>query len=162
SADDDPARKYCLGKLQEMFRPIFARYPRADSDDGSGNKVEVKAEDLSDEDKQRLEDEANTFARDLEQCIFELYCELDKHGKQGTGPKYKERFRMLTFNLSKSDRVAIHKRICYSTISAKELAQMSSTDLANEETKQSIKMAEKESLEHSILQKTTVPRAKIT
>jgi hypothetical protein len=39
---------------------------------------------------------------------------------------------------------------------------MSSTDLANEETKQSIKIAEKEALEHSILTPTTVPRAKIT
>ena len=39
---------------------------------------------------------------------------------------------------------------------------MSSTDLADEETKQSIKIAEKEALEHSILQKPTAPRAKIT
>lgn len=39
---------------------------------------------------------------------------------------------------------------------------MSSTDLANEETKQSIKLAEKEALEHSILQKMLIPRAKIT
>ena len=39
---------------------------------------------------------------------------------------------------------------------------MSSTDLANEETKQSIKIAEKEALEHSILTPTAVPRAKIT
>lgn len=69
---------------------------------------------------------------------------------------------MLTFNLSQADRVAIHKRICSATISAKELLQMSSTDLANEETKQSIKLAEKEALEHSILQKTVIPRAKIT
>lgn len=69
---------------------------------------------------------------------------------------------MLTFNLTQEDRVAIHKRICYATISAKELSQMSSTDLANEETKQSIKLAEKEALEHSILQKTLIPRAKIT
>ena len=39
---------------------------------------------------------------------------------------------------------------------------MSSTDLANEETKQSIKIAEKEALAHSILTPTAVPRAKIT
>lgn len=39
---------------------------------------------------------------------------------------------------------------------------MSSTDLADEEMKQSIIQAEKESLEHSILQKQTAPRAKIT
>jgi hypothetical protein len=69
---------------------------------------------------------------------------------------------MLQFNLSKPDRVAIHKRIASANITAKELSLMSSTDLANEETRQSIKAAEKEALEHSILQKTKVPRAKIT
>lgn len=69
---------------------------------------------------------------------------------------------MLTFNLNQADRVAIHRRICYATISAKELALVSSTDLANEETKLSIKIAEQQALEHSILQKTAVPRAKIT
>jgi hypothetical protein len=69
---------------------------------------------------------------------------------------------MLQFNLSKPDRITLHKRIVSSLISPKEISLMSSTDLANEETKQSIKIAEKESLEHSILQKTKVPRAKIT
>ncbi|KAI6126398.1 hypothetical protein EV401DRAFT_999960 [Pisolithus croceorrhizus] len=159
---EDAARKYCLGKLQEMFLPVFLRYPSADAPDGSGNKIESKPEDLDDAGKERLENGAKTFASELEQSIFDIYAEADKHGKLGVGPKYKERFRMLTFNLSQVDRVAIHKRICFSSISAKELALMSSTDLANEETKQSIKMAEQEALEHSILQKATVPRAKIT
>jgi hypothetical protein len=69
---------------------------------------------------------------------------------------------MLQFNLSKPDRVVLHKRIVSGEITPKEISLMSSTDLANEELKQSIKIAEKESLEHSILQKTKVPRAKIT
>lgn len=69
---------------------------------------------------------------------------------------------MLTFNLAKSDRAILHKRIAALQISPKELSLMSSTDLADEETKQSIKIAEKEALEHSILQKTKAPRAKIT
>lgn len=69
---------------------------------------------------------------------------------------------MLTFNLSKPDRVVLHKRIAASRISPKELSTMSSTDLADEETKQSIKQAEQEALEHSILKKTVMPRAKMT
>lgn len=179
TVEDDPVRKHCLGKLQEMFCPIFLRYPHMDAPDGSGNKVELKREDVTDEITQGLENEAKLFATELEQSMFDIYAEPDKHGKQAPGPKYKyvvwvsklvlntdhmsrERFRMLTFNLSKADRVVIHRCICYSTISAKELAVMSSTDLANEEMKQSIKIAEQESLEHSILQKTIAPRAKIT
>ena len=39
---------------------------------------------------------------------------------------------------------------------------MTSNELANEETKQSIKEAEKAALEHSILQRSAAPRAKIT
>lgn len=69
---------------------------------------------------------------------------------------------MLQFNLSKVDRVVLHKRIASAQISAKEISLMSSTDLANEETKKHIKVAEQEALEHSILQKTIAPRAKIT
>jgi len=48
------------------------------------------------------------------------------------------------------------------TITPQEISRMSSTDLADEETKQNIKIAEKESLEQTILQKPNVPRAKIT
>lgn len=72
-----------------MLRPVFLRYPHVEGDDGSGNKVDLKVEDLTDEDKQRLQNEADTFASELEQCLFELYGEPDKHGKQGVGPKYK-------------------------------------------------------------------------
>ena len=69
---------------------------------------------------------------------------------------------MLTFNLSKPDRVILHMRIASSRISPKELSTMSSTDLASEEEKESIKKLEQEALAHSILKKSTVPRAKIT
>ena len=75
---------------------------------------------------------------------------------------FRDRFRTLQFNLSKPDRVVIHQRITSGNLSAKEISVMSSTDLADEEMKQSIIQAEKESLEHSILQKQTAPRAKIT
>lgn len=69
---------------------------------------------------------------------------------------------MITFNLSKPDRVILHKRIASSRISPKELSTMSSTDLADEETKQSIKQAEQEALAHSILKKTAIPTTKMT
>lgn len=72
-----------------MFRPVFFRYPHADAGDGSGNKVELSAEDLTEEDNQLLQNEADVFASELEQCLFELYGEPDKHGKLGVGPKYK-------------------------------------------------------------------------
>ena len=139
------------------------------------------AEDLTDTEKCHVEESANAFATELEQCVFDLYSEADSKGRPSAGGKYKcvfiftltifsysfmsyfrERFRMLTFNLGKPDRVMIHKRIASSNIMPKELSLMSSTDLADEETKLSIKTAEQEALAHSILQKTVAPRAKIT
>jgi hypothetical protein len=81
---------------------------------------------------------------------------------QADNKPLRDRFRTLTFNLGQHDRVVLHRRIASSAITPKELSTMSSTELASEEAKQSIKQAEKEALEHSILQKTLVPRAKIT
>jgi hypothetical protein len=69
---------------------------------------------------------------------------------------------MLDFNLKKPDRAALHKRIVSSIIPPVALAHMSSTDLASEAEKESIKQAEQEALEHSILQKVSAPRAKVT
>ena len=74
----------------------------------------------------------------------------------------RERFRTLTFNLQQSDRVALHKRISSGQLVPATLSTMSSTELASQEQQESIKQAEQEALEHSILIKTTVPRAKIT
>ncbi|EAU90469.1 hypothetical protein CC1G_00853 [Coprinopsis cinerea okayama7 len=157
---EDPTRKYCLGKLQELFRDIFFRYPHIQTPEGT--LVAKAVDEMTEEEKDALTQEANQFAHDLEMCIFEIYAEPDKNGNPNAGMKYKDRFRTLQFNLSKHDRVVIHQRITSRNIAPKELSQMSSTDLANEETKQLIKVAEKEALEHSILPQITAPRAKIT
>jgi len=164
SAAGDPTRVYCLKKLQEVFSEIFLRYPniQSDSADGQSAPLDKKAEGFTADERAKTQENANQFANELEQCVYDIYSEPDAKGKIHAGSKYKERFRMLTFNLGKSDRIVLHKHIASSHISPKELSLMSSTDLADEETKQSIKMAEKESLEHSILQKTKAPRAKIT
>ncbi|KIL69264.1 hypothetical protein M378DRAFT_157517 [Amanita muscaria Koide BX008] len=171
TATDDPTRRYCLGKLEEIFRDVFPRYPylpasHYDNEDrgeqAATTLVEKKSEELTDEEKAQVLERANRVATELEQCIYEIYCEPDKQGEPHAGGKYKDRFRMLQFNLSKPDRVVIHRRIASGTITPKEISLMSSTDLADEETKQHIKIVEQEALEHSILQKSTVPRAKIT
>ncbi|KAJ6610202.1 hypothetical protein B0H10DRAFT_2061219, partial [Mycena sp. CBHHK59/15] len=163
-AADDPARTFCLGKLEGVFREIFLRYPHvhAEGADEDASAVEKKAEDLTEEEEAKVEEEAKQFATDLEQCVYDIYSEPDKLGRPSAGGKYKDRFRMLQFNLSKVDRIVLHKRIASGDITPKEISLMSSTDLANEETKQSIKIAEKEALEHSILEKTVIPRAKLT
>ncbi|EMD38932.1 hypothetical protein CERSUDRAFT_104220, partial [Gelatoporia subvermispora B] len=164
TSSDDPARKYCLNKLQEMFCQIFVRYPFFKDDVIAVGDLQPdkKQEELSDEEKEALEHRAKRFASDLEQCMYEIYSEPDKNGKHGVAGKYKERFRMLTFNLNQSDRAVLHMRIASGQIPPKELSTMSSTDLASEEAKQSIKQAEQEALQQTILKKQALPRAKIT
>ncbi|PFH51770.1 hypothetical protein AMATHDRAFT_74665 [Amanita thiersii Skay4041] len=170
NASDDPTRKYCLGKLEDIFRDVFLRYPNVlipDIEEGGGEepnmkRIEKRPDELTDEEKEQILRRARDFATELEQCVYDIYCEPDKQGNPHAGGKYKDRFRTLQFNLSKADRVAIHRRMAFGNISAKEISVMTSTDLADEETKQHIKIAEQEALEHSILQKSTVPRAKIT
>jgi hypothetical protein len=97
STTDDPARKYCLGKLEELFQDIFLRYPHlltendrgGDSDKVHEGVVQKPESDLTEEEKAILVDKSKQFAANLEICIYETYSELDKQGKHAAGPKYK-------------------------------------------------------------------------
>lgn len=110
---DDPTRKYCLGKLEEVFCQIFIRYPHIKDDDdkiddnamegdgnGEGMTVEKKSEDLTDEEKAKLEDKAKKFAIELEQCVYDIYSDHDKQGKATAGPKYKYDYFSTQFDTS--------------------------------------------------------------
>ncbi|KAH9967592.1 hypothetical protein BC827DRAFT_605522 [Russula dissimulans] len=169
SATEDAARKYCLGKLTEMFVGIFMQYPHVPQESNAEEEererkemIERKPEELTEEEKTHIRECAAIFTTDLEQAVFDTYAEPDRHGKPGAGVKYKERFRTLTFNLQQSDRVMLHKRISSGQVAPTTLSTMSSTELASQEQQESIKQAEQEALEHSILVKKTLPRAKIT
>ncbi|KAJ2930852.1 hypothetical protein H1R20_g6255, partial [Candolleomyces eurysporus] len=168
TAADDATRRYCLGKLEEMFRDIFFRHPHVRNDTGneesgpSSQLVLKSLDEMTEPEKEALLEESKKYSAELEQCMFDGYAEHDKAGNLAPGSSYKDRFRTLQFNLSKPDRVFIHRRITSGSISPKELSGMSSNELADEETQQEIKQAEQEALEHSILQKVVAPRAKIT
>ncbi|KAI5118689.1 hypothetical protein M0805_003625 [Coniferiporia weirii] len=169
SAQDDALRRYCLSKLEEIIRPMFEEYPAEQEETKGKEKGEATAEtkdssttELDDEEKNVVDQKIKSFAAELEQCMMETYAEPDKSGKLSAAGKYKERFRMLQFNLPKPDRVVLRKGIATGRISPAQLNVMSSTDLADEQTKHDIEVAEKESLKHSILQRVTAPRAKIT
>lgn len=145
----DPVRKYCFGKLQEVIEPIFVEYKTL--------------EDGTERSEEEAKSAASTFNRDLENAVFEHYSEPDKKGNRAALAKYKERFRMLTYNLGQSDRVLLRKGIANGHISAQELSEMSSADLANEQAKQEMEKAAQEALHQSILKTQTIlPRAKMT
>ena len=92
---EDAARKYCLTKLQELFRQIFTRYPflaQHNEEEAAPEPTvqpDKKSEELTPEEKEQLEAKANLFGVDLENCMYELYSEPDKSGKQMVGGKYK-------------------------------------------------------------------------
>ncbi|KZS94341.1 hypothetical protein SISNIDRAFT_484570 [Sistotremastrum niveocremeum HHB9708] len=157
---DDPLRKYCLGKLHGILHPIFEKYHEADSEGSEQNDTSAN----DDEKTNRIGAAAGRFVEELEQCLFDIYSEPDKNGKKAASGKYRERFRMLSFNLEKADRVSLHRRIATLALSPLELSQMSSSDLANDQIKEKIEHAQKESLNQSILKQadTVGPRAKRT
>lgn len=92
--NDDPARKYCLTKLQETFGMIFLKYPffPAALGEGEAHQEELveKTEELTEEEKTAMEEKAKKYATELEECIFETYSEVDaKSGKNAVAMKYK-------------------------------------------------------------------------
>lgn len=88
---DDPTRKYCLGKLEDVFRDIFLRYPhiRRENEDDTAEVTEKQTEDLTEEDRNSVLESSKQFADDLEKCVFEIYSEPDKHGNQTAAARYK-------------------------------------------------------------------------
>ncbi|KAF8507951.1 hypothetical protein BU17DRAFT_70975 [Hysterangium stoloniferum] len=160
----DATRKYCLGKLRDVLLPIFVQFTKTVevSSNNQPECVEQKLE-LDDAEKQKAEQSGVVYVQELEQCLFETYGEPDKQGHKTAGGKYKDRFRMLTYNLSQPDRHYLRRMIGTHSLPAIDLSKMSSVDLANEQTKQQIEAANRESLEHSILtQRPILARAKIT
>ncbi|KAG9032082.1 hypothetical protein FRB95_001943 [Tulasnella sp. JGI-2019a] len=156
---DDPVRKFCLGKLQDVVTSIFFKAV-VEPDAGTDASSDPQNEELK---KTEAQEKAHPFAQELEQCVFEIFSELDKKGRKTAGPKYKERYRMLTFNLEKEDRTELRHKIASGAITPSELSKMSSADLANEQLQQQIESAHLASLRHSILEaKTAAPRAKMT
>jgi hypothetical protein len=87
-----------LGKLGELFRDIFLRYPHVRIEN-EGNNVSDKAREtgivekplgeLTEEEKTNLLDESKEFAIELEKCIFDIYSEPDKQGNLSAGSNYK-------------------------------------------------------------------------
>ncbi|KAL1747823.1 hypothetical protein HDZ31DRAFT_80123 [Schizophyllum fasciatum] len=153
SVDDDPFRKFTLGKFTAIFSDIFMRYPRI-------NDVEKAPGSLTQEETEAVRADAARYAEELERAMSNIYVESD--GRAGV--KYKDRFRMLTVNLSKKDRELVHKRIVAREVTPGMLAVMSVTELADAATQRTIKNAEREALDHSTLRIATAagPRTKMT
>lgn len=84
-----------MGKLQELFIDIFHKYPYLqDKPDDTeamqeGDEPDKIPDELTDEEKQMLEDRAKHFATDLESCMYDTYSEPDKTGKHMAVGKYK-------------------------------------------------------------------------
>lgn len=82
-AMEDPTRKYCLGKLEDVFRDIFFRYPHP------GDEDEKLAGEMTEEERSTILERSKQFAADLEHSIYETYSEFDKLGNPSAAGKYK-------------------------------------------------------------------------
>lgn len=105
--NDDPTRKYCLGKLQEIFSNIFLTFPYFPPEDSvkiedegvncpeptvkrsaSEGFTKTTAE-LTEEDKAQLEERASAYATQVEAAVFEAHAEFDRAGSPSASGKYK-------------------------------------------------------------------------
>jgi hypothetical protein len=88
---EDPARKYCIIKFEEMFVKIFIQHPRLvlDAGEADAEKAPVEQTEATEEDMAKVEETAKVFAASVEAAVFEVYSEPDKHGKPSVGGKYK-------------------------------------------------------------------------
>lgn len=75
-ADSDPVRKYCVGKLSAVLKPMFTQYHVPDEMD-------------EEEEGERIERVLGAFVTELEMCLYKTFGENDKHGKLAVGQKYK-------------------------------------------------------------------------
>ncbi|CAE6367280.1 unnamed protein product [Rhizoctonia solani] len=141
---DDAIRKSCLEILVKLLTPIFSERLPGELEPVSQAVV------------------AEQFATELESCIFEIYGDPTDFDGKIPGNKYKERVRMLNFNLGKKDRKELRQSIRVGRISPDELSRMSSIDLANSQAQQEAHKLAEEAMNHSILQARTAPLRKIT
>jgi len=106
--NDDPTRKYCLGKLQGIFYNIFLAFPYFPPEDSvkiededidrsepnaarsvSDGGFTKTAAELTDEEKTQLEEKANAYATQVEAAVFEAHAEFDRAGIPSAAGKYK-------------------------------------------------------------------------
>ena len=85
----DPTRKYCLGKLREVLLPIFVQFANTSQASDGERPEDATASELDEERKKKAEVHGAVYVQDLEQCLFEIYGELDKHGHKTAVGKYK-------------------------------------------------------------------------
>lgn len=103
-ATDNPTRKYCLKKLEEIFVEVYLRYPhvRVPNDEGDqsntneeeskGNGVKLipkNPEELTEEEKEAVINDAKAFTTEFEGYLYEAMNEPDKTGQPSAGTKYK-------------------------------------------------------------------------
>jgi hypothetical protein len=84
--------------LEELFHDVFLRYPHVRSEstdedidvkDRKPTIITKKIEELSEVEREVLINEAKQFARELEDCVYDIYSEPDKQGNPHAGGKYK-------------------------------------------------------------------------
>lgn len=87
SAEEDPVRKYCVGKLKGIISNIFQKQRPYTKPDEEGAEEDEEAEE---EHKRRNEVKAGKYAEEVEEALFENYAEI-LPGKviKTAGGKYK-------------------------------------------------------------------------
>ncbi|KAK4054468.1 Transcription factor bye1 [Microbotryomycetes sp. JL201] len=137
---DDKTRTHCRNQLKTIFTSIFAS---ADA---------VKA-------AEGVEDRAASFAKEVEQELFEGFAEVEKNIR-APRQKYLTKFRSLHFNLRTN--AVFRSRVASNELTPNRIVNMSADDLLTPELKAMADSVRAASLKHSVKEALAAPTAKRT
>ncbi|MCO5589549.1 hypothetical protein L7F22_043517 [Adiantum nelumboides] len=115
------------------------------------------------EDKQDALEKSQEYAHSFEEALYEMTNESAINANfRVAGKVYRDKLRSFMFNLRDKTNVTLRAKIADGSISAVELSNMSSEELANDARREEVERRKKESLEQSILKKDEAPLRKLT
>ncbi|PWN37836.1 uncharacterized protein FA14DRAFT_170608 [Meira miltonrushii] len=115
------------------------------------------------ENKQEGEEQSQEYAHSFEGALYEMTNESAINANfRIAGKAYRDKLRSFMFNLKDKTNITLRAKIADGIISAVELSNMSSEELANDARREEVERRKKESLEQSILKKDNAPLRKLT
>lgn len=115
------------------------------------------------ENKQEGEEKSQEYAHSFEGALYEMTNESAINASfRIAGKAYRDKLRSFMFNLRDKTNITLRAKIADGSISAVELSNMSSEELANDARREEVERRKKESLEQSILKKDNAPLRKLT
>lgn len=106
-----------------------------------------------------INDKSQRLALDIEQALFDA---LAAKKQKDVGPKYREKFRSLSFNLKDEKNPDLRKRVVNGELAPDHIVELSTEEMLNPELQKLKENVRKESIRETVLKPDDMPRVKRT